>query len=349
MGNDWRLVGYFAAGLAIGAVATATLVMGPYAPGRNKSHAEPAARQAAMAVFRGAECPLAPVALVAGAQDGRYRMPADLSGYSTTDPRVFLAMGGEAASAGRAHDAEIAYLMACRVADRYRGPGSAASADARFELARHYGALAQGANKDAAQCGEMLMRAETLYSDSLQLYRASHGAQHEKSRQAAQGLADVRQVLMAQAGAAPVTPASPAVAAAGPAAPAESPAPLAQQPRGDMATSPSPAGPAAKPQGRAVQLDKASPSTPQRRLVARQARPSPACAAARTAAERLICSDAELARLDRELGHLQARARNAWKFEDEWRRREASCQDRACLLRVFSQKRSQLLADVNSA
>ena len=49
------------------------------------------------------------------------------------------------------------------------------------------------------------------------------------------------------------------------------------------------------------------------------------------------------------MSYLQARARNAGKYEAEWRRREAMCRDRACMLQVIANKRSQLLADINSA
>jgi uncharacterized protein len=105
----------------------------------------------------------------------------------------------------------------------------------------------------------------------------------------------------------------------------------------------------AKPHPRAVQIEKARERPAARKVVSKQPRLSPACAAARTKAEKLICSDAELARLDREVTHLKARARNAARYERDWSRREAQCTDRACLLQVFSSQRSQLLADINSA
>jgi hypothetical protein len=341
MSNDWQKVGFFAAGLAIGGVATATLVLGPYSPAAStKTLAKPVAAQATAVAFRGAECPMEPAAIITGDKDGRYQMPAELSGYASTEPQVFVAMGNEAATAGRSHDAEIAYLMACRVADKFKGAGSVAAADARYELARYYANLADAADKNAPNCGEILRRAELMYSDSHQLYRASYGADHEKSRQAAQGLAGVQQTLMAQAGipapaplAAPVVP--PVVAGRLP-----DPDVLMRE---DSAIPSAPAV-VAKPQARPVQRER----LPQRKVVARQV-PGPACASARTTAERLICSDAELARLDREVSYLQARARNARKYEAEWRRREAMCRDRACMLQVIVNKRSQLLADINSA
>lgn len=336
MSNDWHKVGFFAAGLAIGGVATATLVLGPYSPvARHKVPAKPAA--VATVAFRGAECPMEPAAEVSGAKDGRYRMPAELSGYASTEPGVFIAMANEAADAGRPHDAEIAYLMACRVADKFKGAGSVAAADARYELARYYGKLADASDKNAPNCGEILRRAELMYSDAHQLYRASYGADHEKSRLAAQGLAGVQQTLMSQAG------------VQAPAPSAAAPQPEAAGNTGESAAI-RPAPPVtAKPHPRAVQIEKARERLPARKVIAKPSRLSPACESARTIAEKLICSDAELARLDREVSHLKARARNAARYERDWSRREAMCTDRACLLQVFSSQRSQLLADINSA
>ena len=345
MSNDWPRVGFFAAGLAIGGVATATLVLGPYSPGaRNKMPTTPIAAQAAAVSFHGAECPMEPAAIIAGDKDGRYRMPAELSGYASTEPNVFVAMGNEAAAAGRSHDAEIAYLMACRVADKFKGAGSLAAADARNELARYYAKLADVADKDAPNCGEILRRTEQMYSDSLQLYRARFGAAHEKSLQAAQGLAGVRQTLMAQAG---IPAASPAAVTVGP--PVAAPQPEASVLLREDEASPSLPARITKSPARPDHIDKVRERSPQKKVVSRQAGLGPACATARTTAERLICSDAELARLDREVSYLQARARNAWKFENEWRRREAMCRDRACVLQLIANKRSQLMADINSA
>jgi hypothetical protein len=345
MSSEWHQVGFFAAGLAIGAVAAAMIVLGPYSPARAKQARAPVAVAAAV---RTAECPQEAVATVAGIKDGRYRMPADLSGYASTDPQVFMVMGNEAAAAGRVHDAEVAYLMACRVADQYKGAGSAASADARYELARHYGNLANAPGPAAANCGELLLRAEAMYADSLQLFRVNGSAPPEKLRLAEQGLAGVRQMAMAQAGVPPASPGAPAAAPALQRAGEVNAAPAQSSPPAHEAASAAPEPPVAR----------ARPPVPPRpqqarpaatRKVAIQSRSTSHCAGARTRADRLICSDAELARMDREMGYLQARARNAWRYEDQWRRSEASCQDRACLLRVFATKRSQLVADINSA
>jgi uncharacterized protein len=81
-----------------------------------------------------------------------------------------------------------------------------------------------------------------------------------------------------------------------------------------------------------------------------QAKPSFDCAKARSFAERNICSDPELARLDRELGRLYARAKRAAvdpaafqrQSDAQWRRRERTCRDRSCLVRWYADRREQL-------
>jgi uncharacterized protein len=82
--------------------------------------------------------------------------------------------------------------------------------------------------------------------------------------------------------------------------------------------------------------------------------PSFDCAKARSRTERLICSDRQLAQLDRELGRLHARARTAAedpadfkrRSDTEWSRREATCATRACLLAWYAQRRVQLLDEL---
>ncbi|RYY64471.1 MAG: hypothetical protein EOO24_56205, partial [Comamonadaceae bacterium] len=265
MSSEWHQVGFFAAGLAIGAVATAMIVLGPYSPVRQKAQARAAPPAATPVAFRATECPMEPVAAVNGIKDGRYRMPSDLSGYATTDPQVFLVMGNEAAAAGRVHDAEISYLMACRVADKFKGAGSAASADARYELAGHYANLANVSGATAPNCGELLQRAEMMYSDSLQLFRVNHGAPPDKLRLAEQGLAGVRQLAMAQAG---VQPGAATVASAAPAAdPSGAPARR-------LAAEVTPA-PVASPSAREAAVTRLEPAKPRARPIA-SSRPPPA-------------------------------------------------------------------------
>lgn len=103
----------------------------------------------------------------------------------------------------------------------------------------------------------------------------------------------------------------------------------------------------------------ARPATPEPRVarentrpvVARSdVRPSFDCAKARSRSERLICRDEELAALDRDTGRLHARAKAAARDQAafrrqndaEWKQREATCRDKACLVAWYSHRRAQL-------
>lgn len=86
-------------------------------------------------------------------------------------------------------------------------------------------------------------------------------------------------------------------------------------------------------------------------------RPSFDCAKARSSPERIICADPELSRRDRELGRLHARAKAAApdpaafkrQNDEEWRLRESSCRDRACLLAWYDHRREQLMETLEEA
>ena len=80
--------------------------------------------------------------------------------------------------------------------------------------------------------------------------------------------------------------------------------------------------------------------------------PSFDCRRARSASEKIICSDDDLARQDRELGKVYARAKSAAPdprafqrdSDAQWARRESTCRDRECLQRWYAQRREQLRA-----
>ena len=325
MGITWHHAALFASGLALGGAAATAITLYLHRP----AAADPPPRVSAGAAVAPlariapvqpvAGCPLQPALAAAQPKDGRYRMPAELSGYTVRDIGAFLVIGKEAAAASRPRDAEIAFLVSCRVADQLRGAGSLEAADARYQLARVYDSALHTTPMPGSE-GDLRQRAEQLYSTSLQIYAAQYGADHEKTRFAAEGLGAVRQ------GATPVG----AVAASGIAVAVAKPAagPMAVAPRAPR------------------RVAKAAPS----------AKPSFDCAKARSASEKIICADPRLARMDRELASLHARARDSARdpyifkrrSDAEWRRREETCRDRGCLLQWYAQRRHQLLAEINS-
>jgi hypothetical protein len=308
-------------------------------------------------------CPVQPAAAVAVGKDGRLPLQADVSGLIAADIASFIVLGKEAAAAGRSRDAEVAFLMSCRLADRLKGADSVESADAKYQLGSHYARLAlDGSPAAGANRAELLSRAEQLYAGSLHTYAANYGQGNEKSRFAAEGLARVRQTS-AQA---PTVQPAPASAVPPPAPPAPAPEQPAQEalagateparPAGQSTYEPSRAS-APRPPPRnaeAAPAAAAAPKVAQAPGAGMRTGPSFNCAKARSAAEVIICSDPELSQLDRELGRVYARAKNSTsnpaafrrQQEEEWRMRESICRNRDCLLRWYARRHEQLMNDI---
>lgn len=370
-------------------------------------------------------CPMVPATFLGGANDGRFPLLAEVSGLIAADIASFGVVGRESAAAGRNRDAEVAYLMSCRVADELNGAASLESADARYQLANHYAKTAVSQNSPGTNQHELLSRAEELYAASARIYAANFGDAHERSRFAVQGLSGVQQKL-AEAGSSPATSGetrkpdgqlqvakAPAVVAPSPSAKlresavsaiqdASVPVPVPDSARAGAApitpTQPPPqiiakarsARPAPAPASTPVSVAAAptappappivaAPEPPTQTAVATQlpaelqasrvetvkAQPAPRadpgravairasfdCSKANSAPERMICSDAQLARMDRDLARVYGRAKNAAtdraafrrQQEREWFKRESTCRDRDCLLRWYSNRRAQLM------
>lgn len=293
-----------------------------------------------------ASCPLEPATFVAGAQDGKFPFQPDVSGLTATDMGSFIVIGKDAAASSRPRDAEVAFLMSCRLADKLKGAGSVESADGKSLLAGHYAklALATGPAADASR-SELLRRAEFLYLDSLRIYSAAYGQANEKSRFTADGLAAVRQT-QAQAPTAqpaPVPEKLPqATALAKPAlesGSASTPVPVAHPPVSRVETGKAAFSASAEPQDQRPGM---------------RSDASFDCGKARSASEKMICSDAELFQLNHEVGRVYVRAKNATSnraaFQQqndlEASRRESICRDRGCLLRWYAYRRDQLMSEI---
>ncbi|CAN5373717.1 hypothetical protein BH10PSE16_BH10PSE16_03070 [soil metagenome] len=345
-----RQVAVFILGLLLGAVVVAGAWMlreaatspAPFMPETGMAPPQPVAQAAQQLQF--APCPMQPTVAPADGKDGQFPLQSDVSGLIAADIGSFMLLGKEAAVAGRPRDAEVALLMSCRVADKLKGGDSVESADARYQLGAHYARLAlegAAAGSAAASHTELLERAQRLYADSLQAYVAHYGETHEKSQLATQGLAAVKQ---AQADTVQPAPEKPAPKTAAKTAASPEPARPARQ------GSARPFPPASRPRPHQAQVAKAA-AEPKKPEAATPSGPSFNCAKARSVTEKFICADPELAQLDRELGRLHARARTATshpaafrqRSEQEWLRRESTCQDRECLLRWYEHRRNELM------
>ena len=300
-------------------------------------------------------CPLQPAIAAVGEKDGQFPLQADVAGLTAADIGSFFVIGKQSATAGRSRDAEVAFLMACRVADKIKGSASVESADARYQLGTHYRVVAlAGTTLPGTDRAELLQRAEGLYADSIPAYVAKYGQASEMSKQAGEGLSAVRLAL------AQPQPATPQARLGFDDLSTQKPVASLPEPviRPDEATSPPGQPPLPKPKPRDVEVFKIAPEVPlasQLPGISRGAGPSFDCRRARSTTEKMICSDAELARLDRELGRAYDRAKNSTvdpaafrrQSELEWRRREAICQDRGCLLRWYTYRRDQLVSVIN--
>ena len=367
----------FVSGILLGAVAAVWFVRAAHSPPsaaasgpqtsiatplpmpvaqRNPAEVAPSATAAAKVSHERAACPAQPVTASIGGKDGQFVMQTNVDAKTASDIPSFILAGKEAAAAGRPHDAEIAFLMACRVADKLKGQESVESADARYQLGRHYATLARAAGTPMeASRAELLRRAQVSYADSVETYRARYGDANEKTRYAAEGLAGVQapsvdqQQVVRPLAARPVEPVRSVAAARVPA----------------LAAAPAPEGvavavPAARTRQAPRKVVETVTAAPQLRQATGDASvPSPSfdCARAQSRPEQIICSDAQLAQLDRELGRLHARARTASsdpaafrrQNDQEWRDRESTCRDRECLLRWYAHRRDQLLNDIEDA
>lgn len=352
----------FGVGLAIGVVATAWWALERQespAEGRGPAPAEVVALAHSLPPPSPVACDFAPLVPRAGEEDGRERLAGEAPRLDVAGIAQWLRTGKEAAAAGRWRDAEVAFLGACRAAERLED--RAALADARYHLARHYSHVARGAERLAdARRRDLLQRAELLYGESLRAFRRIHGDEHEMTRFAALGLERVRTALGGRL--------PPALADAGRAeAPAHADTGAAQQAGAENAkeqearrlaearAKEQDAQQLAETRAKEREAQRAAQQRPSERAAATAVRPSFDCAKARSIPEKLICADAELARLDRELGELHAEAaaaaqdRRAFqrRSDQRWLDRERACRDRACLLDWYAERRAELSAQLD--
>ncbi|MDB5884135.1 MAG: hypothetical protein JWR74_306 [Polaromonas sp.] len=327
----------FASGMVIGTVTAVVMAAGLLADTPPVSALDGSVKNAAAPQASGqvATCPPEPAAAMAGQADGQFPFQANVSGLTANEIESFIVIGRDAVAAGRLRDAEVAFLMSCHVADKFKGANSLESADAKSQLGGHYARLALGGGAAGrASRPEFLKRAEFLYLDSFNIYASMYGPAHEKSRSAADGLAALRHQPLAQAGAVAET------------RPVATLAPVVEKPL----------PPANAPPRKAETAKAALPAPQVQPVQSASLRPEPSfdCSRTRTASEKMVCADAELFQLNHELGRVYARAKNATadraafrrQHDLEWSRRESICRDRGCLVRWYAYRRDQLMSEI---
>jgi uncharacterized protein len=285
--KGWQFFGGIAVGVAAGAAAVMMLLDAPSRDGAATAtmgaSAAPAHAAAAVAIAD-SECGRPPLLGKSGDDDGQARLQARPAGATPDEVASLILKGKEAAASQRQRDAEILFLNACRSAEVLKASQPVPVADAMYQLARHY---ANAAAFGAQPSRELYERAERLYSASVLAYTARHGASHEKTRFAQEGLKTVQQVTGRSGPVVPVAkaqPPKPAPAPApAPATPAESAAPTApvqaqvSAPAAVPAAPPAPSAAVAVPPPvvRAPARAAASAPAPAAPAVARTAPPQP--------------------------------------------------------------------------
>jgi len=338
MADAWRRTLVFAGGLLVGVAVAAWIFTDPsreeapvqaVAPdpapslaGTQAAQPEPEPEAVIAAAPMGppavalqpVSCTFDPMLPRSGSRDGQFALQELKTGAPLTGASAYASVAGEMASEGRARDAEVALIMACRVAGVQAGAASPQLADSLVALADHYADAARASARGGRQhagADTMVERAKALLAGSVRIYGAAPGEDDDKARRAGEQL----QALASGNWREPTTTLGAARDSA------------AREPGDDDADE-----------------DGASAS----------ARTSFDCGQARSPSERLICSDPQLAQLDRDLGRLHEQAGRVSadprgfrrRHEQAWLRRESECRgDKACLLRWYQDRRAQLLGE----
>lgn len=196
MAITWRQGLLFGLGLLAGLFAGALALMAwksmPEEP-------QPQGLQQALppAVAQAPPCTFEPLLVAAGPQDGKFSAAADLTDKTLTDVAAYASVGSDATTHGRVRDAEVAFITSCRIAGHLLGGAAPELAEAKYQLARHYAAVAGAmpASGMDVMRPDVLLRAQTLFSESTDVFAARYGQAHEKTRLAAAGLTLVKQTV----------------------------------------------------------------------------------------------------------------------------------------------------------
>jgi hypothetical protein len=341
MTEGWAKGWVFAGGLALGAVAAVAVYLHWFAPpaqpangGGNSPEArqlllpEPVAAGASSPSslpIAAASCPFEPALARGSTRDGQFALRAALVTNTSTDPSGFLAAAKEAMAQGRQRDAEVALIMACRVAGHASGAPTTPLADIKSQLAQHYASMVSRESATERR-RELLRRAELLYVESVRTYSLALGKHASKTRLATQGLETVTQAAAMETAGAPDL--GPAPAGREPPAPSSHVMPSTDSATGDAT---------AAADDIAGSVDAVPPAGEN--------------GAAGSASQRLISADPELADLELDLARLHSQAQAVSRDFAEFQRRqqqalaqrESKCRDKACLLDWYARRKRQLI------
>jgi hypothetical protein len=189
---------FSAALLALGSALVLLLAFTLWPSGR-PARVAPAAAPEAVAVpiasvpaapAQPSACPSVATVTAKGPGDGRFAADAALSVGQAVAPRAFLSVAKEASREGRPRDAEVALIVACRLAAGEPPAASVALADIQQALGEHYAAAAAAEPLADVQTA-LRQRAQQMLAASSSNYVQVLGGQASKSRLAAKRLESV--------------------------------------------------------------------------------------------------------------------------------------------------------------
>jgi hypothetical protein len=169
------------------------------APAAQRAAATPLAAQppkaapAAVAVAAASPagpCDFEPIVPQGRASDGQFMIDAALATSGDARSSAFLAVAREAASEGRPRDAEVAYIVACRLEARASSSPTVPLAGILNLLGQHYVSAAAVTSTEESR-RELLARGRELLDASVKGYNAVLGASAARTQQASQQLAAI--------------------------------------------------------------------------------------------------------------------------------------------------------------
>lgn len=266
-------------------------------------------------------CGFEPMVPRASAADGNARAEHPFPASPRAKAKVFLRQAQQAASAGRARDAEVALIAACRQNERASAAPTVPLARVLGLLGDQYAAAASREPSDALR-EALVARARQVLVRSAEAYASALGPNASRSRQARQRVETLEGDVIAAADAQPQSLAGPLETV------------QARPVRSEAIARARPAGtPAAQARPGSVPAQQAG--------APRAARPEPP-----------VEADPELRQLASDLARLRAQAEAVSDDPAGLRRRveiaraqRDQCRDAACLQEWYARRRRELLAE----
>ena len=162
----------------------------PVAAAPQEPHKDAVAAVSVAAAPGGGPCEFDPIVPQGRASDGQFMIDAALATSGDARSSAFLTGAREAANEGRPRDAEVAYIVACRLEARASSSPTVPLAGILNLLGQHYVSAAAVTSTEESR-RELLARGRELLDASVKGYNAVLGASAARTQQASQQLAAI--------------------------------------------------------------------------------------------------------------------------------------------------------------